>query len=61
MNLLFLFFSVNKLQKKSYFSATFLKSWLNISDNISGVVGGHSSTRGSVGIGEKKGIFFLVE
>ena len=38
--------------KQIYLSPTFLKSWSHISDNITGVVGGCSITRGDVGIGK---------
>ena len=43
--------------KQIYLPPTFLKLWVHLSDNNAGVVGGHSTTRGGIGIGKEKGIF----
>ena len=44
-----------------YFSSTFSKLWVHISDRTAGVVGGFSTTRGVIGTGKKRGIFFPVQ
>ena len=46
-------------RKQVYFSRTFLNLWVHISDNIAGVVGARSTTRGGIDIGKKKAIFPL--
>ena len=45
--------------KQIYLPPTFLKLWVHLSDNNAGVVGGHSTTRGGIGIGKEKGSFPL--
>ena len=47
--------------KQIYFSSIFLKLWVHISDNIAGVLGDRSTTRGGIGTGKKKGIFSPVQ
>ena len=47
--------------KQIYFSPIFWKSWVHISDNIAGVVGGPHKTRGGRGMGKEKKIYTHVQ